>query len=170
MADLDETQLAKLAREMVMNIRNYQAIFADFGIDENDYQHIEKLEFYRAVREQFAVEWNSTLSTDERVRLQNLAYYEQLGPVLVRRAMKDDANLGAATDVAKVVMKAAGVGEPRPDKATAERFVITINLGADVVHIDKPVTIGAFDGEADSEATSKPAVIEFRPTGEGGGP
>ena len=34
MKDLDEFTLAKLAREMAMNIRPYKPIFADYGIDE----------------------------------------------------------------------------------------------------------------------------------------
>src|SRR5215467_12342577 len=76
-ADLDEFAMAKLAREMAMGIRNYQAIFADYGIDETAYQQIEKNEFYRRAREQFALEWNSALSAADRVRLISAAYAEQ---------------------------------------------------------------------------------------------
>ena len=50
-----------------MNIRNYKDVFADFGIDENDYQQIEKTEFFRKAKEQFALEWNSALSSVDRV-------------------------------------------------------------------------------------------------------
>src|SRR5262252_17307 len=151
MPDLDEIQMAKLARELVMNIRNYRLTFADFGIDENDYQQIEKNEFFRKVKDQFTIEWNSALSSEERVRLINLAYYEQLSPVLAKRAMAPDANLAAATDVGKLLMKGAGVGEPKSEKANTERFSIQINLGADqdgkeiVEKYDKSISIDPND-------------------------
>jgi hypothetical protein len=145
MIDLDESQLAKLARELVMNVRNYTLVFADFGIDENDYQHIEKNVFFRKVKEQFAIEWNAATSTEERVRIGSLAYVEQILPVITRRALLPDANLGQSTDVGKLLMKAAGIGEPKSEKTNAERFVITINLGADTETYDKPLAIGVDD-------------------------
>lgn len=147
MADLDEIQMAALARELVMNIRNYQETFALFGIDETDYQIIEKNEYFRKVREHLALEWNSTLSTEERIRVQHLAYLERLSPVLARRAMQPDANLSASTDVGKLLMKGAGIGEAKTEKAITDRFVITINLGADtegkevIEHYDKAIAV-----------------------------
>jgi hypothetical protein len=151
MAELDEIQMAKLARELVMNIRNYKETFALFGIDENDYQLIEKNEYFRKVKEHIAIEWNSTLSTEERIRFINLAYYEQLSPVLARRAMQPDANLSASTDVGKLLMKGAGIGEARSEKVATDRFVITINLGADtegkevIEHYDKSIAVDPND-------------------------
>jgi hypothetical protein len=169
MTDLNETELAKLARELVMNVRNYQLVFADFGIDETDYQRIEKLEFFRRVKEQFAIDWNSAISTEERVRLGSLAYVEQILPVITRRAMAPDSNLSAATDVGKLLMKAAGVGEPKNEKANTERFVITINLGGDVETFDKPLAVGVDDGKT-INAEPQVATIELvRPAGEGEG-
>jgi hypothetical protein len=188
MADLNESQMAALARELVMNIRNYKETFKLFEIDENDYQRIEKNEFFRKVKEHFTLEWNSTLSTEERIRFQNLAYYEQLSPVLTRRAMAPDANLSASTDVAKVLMKGAGIGEAKSEKSNAERFVITINLGADVdgkemvEHYDKSIEVNADDVppkdmpptteevaadaklSAEIKARAKAKTLEFLPT------
>jgi hypothetical protein len=145
MVDLDEMQLAKLARELVMNIRNYQLTFADFGIDETSYQQIEKNDFFRRVKEQFTIEWNSCNSTEERLRIGSLAYLERLFPVITKRAMMPDSNLSAATDVTKALMKAAGVGELRNEKANTERFVITINLGADTETFDKSIAVDVND-------------------------
>src|SRR5262245_11771668 len=134
-ADLDEFAMAKLAREMAMNIRNYKLIFADFGINETDYQQIEKNDFFRKVREQFSIEWNSAASTEERIRLGSLAYLEQLMPSATRKALREDTPLASSTDWGKALMKMAGVGEPKSEKPDpSERFVITINLGADTEH------------------------------------
>jgi hypothetical protein len=151
MVDLDEITLAKLAREMAMNIRPYKQIFADFNIDETDYYEICKLEFYARAKEQFTLEWNSTTSTADRVKIGSLAYLEQLLPAITRRALDMREPLVAATDVAKLLAKNAGVGEGKGEKPMSERFVITINLGADVdgkpvvEKYDKSITIDAND-------------------------
>jgi hypothetical protein len=175
MATLDDTQLAALARELVMNIRNYKETFALFGIDENDYYEIEKNEYFRRVREHITLEWNAMTSTDERIRLQHLAYLEKLSPVLARRAMQPDANLSASTDVAKIFMKGGGVGEAKSEKANTERFVITINLGADtegkeiIEHYDKPIAVDpdpnaiAADAKLSAEIKAKTKAITEEP-------
>ena len=139
--DLDETALAKLAREMAMNIRNYRDIFADYGIDENDYAKIERNEYYRKVKEHFTLEWNSSGSTADRISHQSLAGYEQLMPILIRRAMREDTPLPAAIETGKLLQKTAGIGEKGLDKANLERFVITINMGDDREHYDKPIAV-----------------------------
>jgi hypothetical protein len=174
MVDLDEIQLAKLAREMVMNIRNYKDIFADYGIDEDDYYRIAKNKYYKKIKDHFALEWNSALSTEDRLRLGSLAYLEQLTPVLTRRAMREDTPLAASTDVGKFLQKAAGVGEGKIDKTMAERFVITINLGADVEgkpvveKYNKSVAVDANDAVIDSNDTLLDSPLDNTLTGSGG--
>ncbi|HEX6826628.1 MAG TPA: hypothetical protein VF077_09975 [Nitrospiraceae bacterium] len=150
--DLDEFAMAKLAREMAMNIRNYKVIFEDFGISEEDFYEISKNEFYQRAKTQFALEWNSSLSATERVKYISAAYLEQVLPVIGAKALNREENLGAATDVAKFLARNAGIGEPKNDaKTAAERFVIQINLGADVdgkpivEKFDKSVEVDAND-------------------------
>jgi hypothetical protein len=170
MIEMDEIAMAKLARELAMNIRNPTEIFADFGIAEEDYYLIQKNDFFRKVKEQFAIEWNSANSTEERLRLGSLAYLEQLVPVLTRRAMKPDESLQAANDVQKALMKIAGVGEDRDSKGQAERFIITINLGEDVEHYDKSIAVDPPKelpyGKTDNEDTQEAASKLVRPAGE----
>ena len=133
MPDLDELRLAQLARELVMNIRNYKLVFADYGIDETDYYEIEKNEFFKKIKDQYTIEWNSSTSTEDRLKIGSLAYLERLFPELTRRALDANEALPAATGVASLLMKTAGVGgDSKPAANMAERFVITINLGADV--------------------------------------
>jgi hypothetical protein len=175
--EMNDIVLAKLAREIVMNIRNYKEIFKDYGIDEDDYCVIEKNPFFRKVKEAFTIEWNSATSTKDRIALGAAAYLENILPHIVRRAMREDTNLANANDTVKLLLKASGVGEKESEKPSAERFVITINMGADAedgqVHIetyDKPVAAeGGDDGEIDRPAAPSPAVLELRPTGEGRG-
>jgi len=165
MPDLDEFALAKLAREMAMAVRKYTDIFADFQITEEDYYLIEKNEFYARAKAQFALEWNSSLSATERVRVISAAYLEQVLPVLGAKATDRAENLGAATEVAKFLARNAGIGEGKTDaKSAAERFVITINLGADVdgrpviERYDKSIAIDANDDNLKIETMVKPGV------------
>jgi hypothetical protein len=131
--ELAEEMLAKLAREMAMNIRPYAQVFDDFGITETDYYEISKLEFYTRAKAQLSLEWNATASTADRLKFGSLAYLEQLLPALTRRALDLKEPLPAATDVAKLLARNAGIGEAKSEaKGASERFVITINLGADV--------------------------------------
>jgi hypothetical protein len=160
MAELDDIQMAALARELVMNIRPYQETFKLFGIDENDYQQIEKNDYFRKVRDHITLEWNSSLSSEERLRFISLAYLEKLSPILTKRAMQPDANLAASTDVSKMLMKMAGIGEAKSEKNVAERFVITINLGADsegkevIEHYDKSIAIDPHDITLDAKLSA----------------
>ena len=87
MVDLSETALAKLAREMAINIRNYKDIFDDFKITEEDYYEICKLDFFKRAKEQFALEWNSALSAADRVKLTSATSAEEILPVVTRRAL-----------------------------------------------------------------------------------
>jgi hypothetical protein len=140
MPDLDEFALAKLAREVAMNIRPFPVILADFGLDENGFYEISKNAFYKRAQEQFTLEWNSALSANERVKLISAAYLEQALPRLWQR-MTGDEPLAAAADVAKLFSRNAGLGEVKSEQKGAERFQITINLGADKEIYDKPIAV-----------------------------
>ena len=137
MADLDEYAMAKLAREMAMAIRNYKDIYKDFGLNEETFYEVSKHPFYLRAKEQFALEWNSALSTNDRVKLISAAYIEEALPTLGRRMLTETEPLSNVTDVAKFFAKNAGLGEPKTMGNSAERFVITINIGDDSRTYDK---------------------------------
>ena len=152
MADLTENEMAALAREMVMGIRNYKLIFADFGIDEADYYEIAKNETYKRIKEHFTLEWNATTSTQDRIRLQGAAGIEVIMPVVARRALEATTPLAEVIESAKFMAKVAGIGDAKNNpQAASERFVITINLGADlegkpvIEHYNKSMTPDAHD-------------------------
>lgn len=161
MADLDEFAMAKLAREMAMCIRNYKDIFEDFGISEEDYYEIAKNNFYKRAKEQFALEWNSALSAADRVRLISASYAEEVLPVVTRRAMSRDEPLVGVLGTFKQLCQNAGIGDPKVTPSNAsERFVITINMGADVEHYDKSISIDANDISPPAEVDKDKALRE----------
>jgi hypothetical protein len=146
MTDFDELTLAKLARELVMNIRNYKLVFADYGIDENDYYEIEKNAFFKKIKDHYTVEWNSATSTEDRLRIESLAYLERVYPALARRALDPQESLAAATGFANLLARTAGVGQEKSGPAnSSERFVITINLGADTETYNKSIEVDPND-------------------------
>jgi hypothetical protein len=126
-----------------MCIRSYKAIFADFGITETDYYEIEKNAFFKRAKEQFTIEWNSALSTADRVRLQAAAATEVILPVLGRRMLVGTEPLASVIDGAKFFAKTAGIGSGEGEQKTGERFVITINIGDKSKTYDKALDLTA---------------------------
>lgn len=146
MADLTETAIAQLAREMVMAIRNYQVIFRDFGITEEDYYEIAKTDYYQRVKNHYTLEWNSALSAADRVKLISASYAEQGLTVMGRRMIDPNEPLDRALDTFKQFCKNAGIGtDSKGEKPVTERFVININLGSDVEHYNKSIEINPND-------------------------
>jgi hypothetical protein len=153
MADLNEQQMARLAGEMVRNIRNYKLVFADFGITEEDYYEIAKNDYYKKIKDQYTLEWNSTTSTADRIRLQGQAGTEVLMPVAIQRAIQGNEPLAAVIETLKMTARIGGIGNEKNEPKNAnDRFVITINLGADV------------DGKQVIEHYDKTVAIEDNPT------
>ena len=181
MITLDESTLAKLAGEMVRGIRNPLDILADFQLTEAQYDEIEKKPFYAKIKEFIQLEWNSTSSNADRIKYQGQAGFELLMPVLIRRAMDPMTPLAAANETGKLVAKVAGVGETAADsKPNSERFVITINLGADVdgkevvetfnksIEINPDdVNLGGSSGKAEHEGPQETARKRLRAPREG---
>jgi hypothetical protein len=152
MVDLDEYAMAKLAREMAINIRNYKDIFADFGITEEDYYEICKVDFFKRAKEQFALEWNSAMSAADRVKLTSATAAEEILPIVTKRALDPNEPLVSVLGTFKQVCQNAGIGDPNVEQKPSERFIININLGADTEHYNKSVAIDANDVSPDSKA------------------
>ena len=148
--------LAKLAREVAMEIKTHDMILAQFGITEAQYAKIAALPFFQQTVKTFAVEWNSALSTSDRVRIQALTNLEAAMPILGAKMMTPDGKLAEQVEAGKFFAKVSGLDTPKPLNS-AEKFVININLGADTnLRFEKDIT-----------PTSPP--IEVHPLSEGEG-
>jgi hypothetical protein len=165
MPDMDEATLAKLAREMAMKVRDAHAIFADYGIDETQYYELStRHEFFKRAMEQFALEWNSTLSTADRVRVLSAAALEDALPMLGAR-MKSMEPLASVAEVAKLMARNAGIGaDAKSDAKSNERFVITINLGDKQETYNKSIEVKPNDvdfGDAAGDAHSNEVTVDL---------
>jgi hypothetical protein len=129
---LTPSSLAALAREVAMDIKVLPDILKHYKLTEETYIDICKVPFYKRALEVATIEWNSALSTHERLRIEAAASLEDALPGLSARMNNKDETLPAATEVGKLFAKIAGIGEPeRGGAAATEKFTITINLGAD---------------------------------------
>jgi hypothetical protein len=137
MPDLDEFAMARLAREIAMAIRPVLTVFEDFGITPEDYYLIEKNEFYKRCKEQFALEWNSTLSTADRVKITSAAGAEQGLLTVTKRMLNPQEPFPGVLDAFKTLCRNAGIGDPKQENKASERFQTTINIGEEVKTFDK---------------------------------
>lgn len=137
---LDEFKLAKLARELTINAKPASEVLRDYGLTIGEFHEIEQNEFFRRTFEQMLIDWNSVTSTADRIRLFSATAIEQALPVLADRMKNREEPLEATVSVGKFLARNAGIGEPEREQTNQERFVITINLGADQkIKIDKPI-------------------------------
>ena len=130
--DLEPAQIATIAREMAVAIKNPVLILEAMGVSQAQFDaYVRPNAFYKRAYEAFVLEWESALSTNKRIALQSAAAIEDVLPKLSARMSNGQEGLTAITETAKLLAKLAGIGEEKRNVGEGERFSITINLGAD---------------------------------------
>jgi len=139
---LDAVMLAKLAREIAMDIKEKSVVLKECGLTQEQYDYLaEHSTFFKYALETAALEWQSPLSTKERVAVAAAAILEDSLPTLGGRMQNRGEGLPGVTETAKLFAKLAGIGErENSGPPTGERFVINIDLGG-----DQKVTLQAGD-------------------------
>lgn len=153
--ELTGVQIAQLARELVMDVFPRRIIFGRYNISEAQFDtHIAFNPDFKRFFDQIASEWNSALSTPQRLKIQAAAYLEEALPKLAARMIVKTEDLGRANEVAKTLAKIAGIGEPNAATNPGEKFNIVINLGADVkeINVTKTLDPGTTPAEASRAA------------------
>lgn len=130
---LTPPELASLAREIAMNIRERHVILQEFKLNDAQYEFLENYnEFYIAALRAACIEWHAPLSTAERIKVEAAAILENSLIGLGARMQNRAEGLPGVVEVAKLFAKVAGVGEPKNGGAApGERFTINIDLGGD---------------------------------------
>ena len=175
---LTAQMLARLARELAMDIRPQLDILKDYGLNRVQYDFLrEHNEFFKAALYASVIEWNSAMSTPERIKAQAAAALEDKLPDLAIRMGNKSEGLPGVVEAAKLFAKIAGVGErDMGNVATGERFTITINLGADerlVVGAPKEISAAGVSaagaGKIPVDAEGQDRAQALRPIAEGAG-
>lgn len=132
-ADISPNDLARLAREISMDICELPVILKKFNLTVEQFTVIEQIPFFKNVLEAAIKDWSSSLNTHERMKIEAAAILEEGLPILGARMKNKDETFAAATEAGKLFAKIAGLGEVSRDApAPGERFTISINLGGDV--------------------------------------
>ena len=131
--DLSSTELVKLAREIVMDIKDADVVLGHYHLSREQYDWLkENHAFFKQALHVSTIEWNSALTTSERIKLESAAILEDALPRLGARMVNQAEGLPGVVEAAKLFAKIAGLGEKEAaDRAPGEKFSININLGGD---------------------------------------
>lgn len=156
--NISPPELARLAREIAMNIRMRHDILAEFKLTDTQYDYLEaNNEFYQAALKNACIEWHAPLNTQERLRVEAAAILEDSLVGLGARMQNRAEGLPGVVEVAKLFAKVAGVGEREAGSAApGERFTINIDLGGD----RKTVAVGPAPSQP---AAGQPPAITLGP-------
>lgn len=130
---IDVPTLAKLARDVAMDIKERHAILRDYNLDQAQYDYLETYnDFYKNALSAASIEWHAPLSTTERIKIEAAAILEDSLPGLGARMQNKSEGLPGVIEAAKLFAKIAGAGEQAGSGAgSGERFTINIDLGGD---------------------------------------
>jgi hypothetical protein len=139
--DLTAKDLVKLARELVMNIRDPKDILANFGLTQPQLDYLFTHPFFKNAYDTLLVEWNSAMNSAKRVEVVSAAYLEEGLPYLAAKLTKADESLHAQVAVGEFLAKNAKLRDAAAPSGAGEKFTISINLGADShIRYEKDVT------------------------------
>jgi hypothetical protein len=124
-------ELAKLAREIAMDIKERHVILKEFGLSQTQFDFLSSSnDFFKQALNACCIEWHAPLSTQERIKTEAAAILEDSLPGLGARMQSKSEGLPGVIEAAKLFAKVAGVGERETGGgAVGERFVINIDLG-----------------------------------------
>ncbi len=150
--ELTPTELAKLAREIAMDIKDVDVVLGHYNITPAQYDNLkEHNAFFKQALQVSTIEWNSALTTPERIKLESAAILEDALPRLGARMANQAEGLPGVVEAAKLFAKIAGLGEKEAsDRAPGERFTISINLGGDDKLVYKSKETPTIEGSATS--------------------
>lgn len=138
---MDEVQQSKLAREVVMDIRNISEVLKEYGLTAKQYKDLATQPYYKKALEIALQEWNSALTTVQRIKVKAAALLEQNLLNLGVRMGQETENLPAVVETGKLLTKLAGIGEQGQQQNSGEKFSITISMGGDAtLKFEKDVT------------------------------
>lgn len=130
-------KVASLVRDLSTNMYDLPYILKTHGLSQAQYDVLSTNEAFQSTLRAMTVEWNTIGNTQKRLALEAAIYLEDALPAVAARLSKATEPLAGVVELAKLLGKLAGVGEPTQNNAPQERFKITINLGADVQQFEK---------------------------------
>lgn len=133
--ELDQHDLAELARELAMNIRPKKELLAKFELTDKQFAEIEQIAFFKNMFEEYIRVFEKPFNTAQRIQEISLVYMEKYLPFIAARMKDSREPLASVVEAGKLLARAGGLDNSDKPSVTsaAEKFVITINLGADQI-------------------------------------
>lgn len=125
--------MARLARSIAQDIVELPKILENNQVSHEAWAIIEKHPRFQKYLQEAILDWNAAENAPERVKIKAAAAIEEWLPEGFSQMHNQDAPLLHRNDLAKLMAKLGGMDNGRVgvDGGTAERFHVTINLGAD---------------------------------------
>lgn len=139
--ELDVHRLTELARALAVNLQPEEEILTRFGITAEDLVRLRKNEFFKNALENFTQEWNSPLTTTQRMKIKSAMILEDSLPTLAQRMVDNQEPLRDSIEAAKLFAKMGDIGEQKNGVASGERVSITINIGTEKLTFEKTPVI-----------------------------
>src|SRR5271165_422701 len=161
--ELTINQLAAIAREIAINVREIPDILAKYDITAGQFStHVYPNGYFQQLLKSYAAEWESITSTNKRLAFQAGAALEETLPAIALRMGSTREDLADVIGAAKFFTQLAGAGAG-PGGTPAEsgqRFSIQINIG------DRTVSLEA-SPNAPGQLEEHPVETELRALPEG---
>lgn len=154
-------QLAAIARDVAMDILQWPALLTKHKLTQAQYDFLSSHnQFYQGLLQHSLKEWQGINSTEQRVRAQSLAAYEELLPTIAGRMGQQSEKLVDVVEGAKLLAKTGGLDAgPNGARGGGEGFTISIDLGADT-----KLTIGP--AQAPASGPGPEGAVTIRTDGE----
>jgi hypothetical protein len=174
-------ELGRLAREMAVDLREKAAILQDYNLSEASYELLTQNPTYARLLAAITKEWNSVLSTPDRIKFKSALAFEDGLETLATRMANPNEPLSGAVETGKLLARVGGIGEETINGQKGEKFTINISLGGQRLSFENavaPIEVRPIpEGESQAKALryileeeeDTPALCDI-PEGEGTGP
>lgn len=129
--DLSPSDLAVIAREIVLDVRELPDILKRFKLSKAQYQRLSENPHFKNALTSIAIDWNSATNTETRIKLNAAAILEVALPVLGGKVVAEKEPLREQVEGMKLLTRIAGIGADSAQGGGGEKFVINIDLGDD---------------------------------------
>ncbi len=131
----------KLAREIAMDLRPLENVLETHALTAGEFTKITEIPRFQGYLWQAVEEWTSAINAQERVKLKSMSMVEESLPEFYARLHDPKESLMHKTELLKTISRFAGLGGPVDAAGVGEKFVVTINMGADQkFRIERDVT------------------------------
>lgn len=128
-AEMFAVDFAALAREIAMDIFPLDQVLELHRLSDEEWQRISNHPRFQAILSDISREWNSTISTAERVKVKAATGLESVLEVYIRAIVDDSIPLVQRTEAGRFLAKLGALGEHGLQGVGGSGFHITLNIG-----------------------------------------